>query len=670
MEKLAWHFDFHSSKEVRIGHDPDVEGTADALAEAEVEEIITFAKCHTGFSYYPTEVGIRHPLMKGDPFGDLLKACRAKGVKVLAYVSFGVDGEAVRAHDDWARHYAPGKTTRTEDHYGCTCPFTPYVDDYFLPQVQELLERYEPDGFFFDTMAAFNLCYCDVCRAEFEAQAGTEIPVEESDTGWAEYGQFRHDRALAVIDRVGRFIQAIKPGTVVGFNQVGSPPQPEAMPAGINRITLDFATYGAQSRQASLSANYGSTASLPADIMPTRYNEGWGDWTSAPASSLEHVAAPVFAFGERLYMGDRLHPANRITAGTRKALKTVSQLHADLGGQLPDHEVPRATDAVILHTREAVYGPAMESFALNARHHLTPLSGAHRLFMDAGWNFAIVGEPYLDAWLDTSRLLIIPELPALSPATSDRINGFLREGGQTLTIGDVPTVNGAPAPWLGISEGEERWQDHIYLPFPHDDEPVMVRGAVSKAITGTARAVLQAIAPYDLRYGIRMGWNYNPPADTPADSPILTCNTVGQGQAWHLMCPICTDYMDGINFQQKRWTTYLLNEVMGLAPKQLLDSEFGNVELIPYANEKESWSVILNHGGEELSCRDGSLGKGWPRTVGPLPPYPITVKIAAEGREPRSVTCNGAPCDSSLMDGALQVALTMDTLWKVIHVTW
>ena len=87
------------------------------------------------------------------------------------------------------------------------------------------------------------------------------------------------------------------------------------MPDGINRLTLDFATYGAQSRQASLCSNYGSTASLPADIMPTRYNEGWGDWTSAPASSLEQVAAPVFAFGERLYMGDRLHPANRITTG-------------------------------------------------------------------------------------------------------------------------------------------------------------------------------------------------------------------------------------------------------------------------------------------------------------------------------------------------------------------
>jgi hypothetical protein len=312
----------------------------------------------------------------------------------------------------------------------------------------------------------------------------------------------------------------------------------------------------------------------------------------------------------------------------------------------------------------------METFALDARHHLAALSGAHRLFMDAGWNFAITGEPYLDAWLDTKRLLIIPESPALSPQTSKIIEKFLNKGGQVLTIGDVPTVDNAPASWLGVSQETERWQDHIYLPFPHGDEAVMVRGAVSKIIPDQAQAVLQAIAPYDLRYGICMGWGYNPPADEPSDSPILTCNQVGKGKAWHLACPICTDYMSGINFQQMQWINYLLNEVMGLTPKQVLDSEFGNVELIPYSNDKESWSVLLNHGGEELSCCDGSFGRIWPRTFGPLPSYPITLKIAVGDRKPLSVLCNGIPCEYSLADNELQINLSMDSLWKVIHISW
>ena len=44
MKKLAWHFDFHSHRDVRIGHNPDTEGVAMALAEAEVEEVILSGK--------------------------------------------------------------------------------------------------------------------------------------------------------------------------------------------------------------------------------------------------------------------------------------------------------------------------------------------------------------------------------------------------------------------------------------------------------------------------------------------------------------------------------------------------------------------------------------------------------------------------------------------------
>ena len=92
MEKLAWHFDFHTPGYVRVNTDPDVESVATSLGEAGVEEVILFAKCHYGYAYYPTQAGTPHPGMVGDAFGDLLNACRASGIKALAYISFGIDG--------------------------------------------------------------------------------------------------------------------------------------------------------------------------------------------------------------------------------------------------------------------------------------------------------------------------------------------------------------------------------------------------------------------------------------------------------------------------------------------------------------------------------------------------------------------------------------------------
>lgn len=33
MDRLAWHFDFHSHRAIRINHDPDVAGIARSLKE-------------------------------------------------------------------------------------------------------------------------------------------------------------------------------------------------------------------------------------------------------------------------------------------------------------------------------------------------------------------------------------------------------------------------------------------------------------------------------------------------------------------------------------------------------------------------------------------------------------------------------------------------------------
>ena len=133
MHRLAWHFDFHSHKSIRINHDPDVAGMADTLAEAGVDEIITFAKCHTGFAYYPSRVGHPHPRMIGDAFGEVVRACKARGLRVLAYISFGIDGEAGRRHPEWAQVSDPAVGPHlTEDHFIATMAEAGLGADFLL----------------------------------------------------------------------------------------------------------------------------------------------------------------------------------------------------------------------------------------------------------------------------------------------------------------------------------------------------------------------------------------------------------------------------------------------------------------------------------------------------------------------------------------------------------
>ena len=69
------HLDFHTSPDCPdVGVDFDGDTFARTLQEAHVDAINIFAKCHHGYSYYPTKVGTVHPGLKIDLLGGQIEA--------------------------------------------------------------------------------------------------------------------------------------------------------------------------------------------------------------------------------------------------------------------------------------------------------------------------------------------------------------------------------------------------------------------------------------------------------------------------------------------------------------------------------------------------------------------------------------------------------------------
>ena len=102
--KRAIHFDFHTCPGIYdFNRDWDAAAFAQRLADAHVTYINMFAQCNLGFAYYPTKVGIPYPGMKGDLFGDLLRECHARGIRVAAYINVGLNHEHARMHADWCQ---------------------------------------------------------------------------------------------------------------------------------------------------------------------------------------------------------------------------------------------------------------------------------------------------------------------------------------------------------------------------------------------------------------------------------------------------------------------------------------------------------------------------------------------------------------------------------------
>ncbi|MDR1054701.1 MAG: alpha-L-fucosidase [Prevotellaceae bacterium] len=100
------------------------------------------AKHHDGFALWDSKVSdfdIGNTLYKGELLGDLAKACKKYGIKYGFYYSHWQDWE----HPQGAvPHWQP---TRPD------ADFEKYWREKSLPQVRELIERYDPDLFWFDT---------------------------------------------------------------------------------------------------------------------------------------------------------------------------------------------------------------------------------------------------------------------------------------------------------------------------------------------------------------------------------------------------------------------------------------------------------------------------------------------------------------------------------------
>src|SRR5450759_4047883 len=81
------HPDFHIPGDAIVGKDFDGIEYTKKVKAAGVDSLVSFAKCHYGFSYYPTKVGTVHPGLQKDMLGEFAKGCRINDLRSTVYYS-------------------------------------------------------------------------------------------------------------------------------------------------------------------------------------------------------------------------------------------------------------------------------------------------------------------------------------------------------------------------------------------------------------------------------------------------------------------------------------------------------------------------------------------------------------------------------------------------------
>jgi alpha-L-fucosidase len=131
------------------------------IKNAGMQYLVITAKHHDGFAMYPSDAypyDIRLTPFKRDPMKELSEACKKQGVRFGFYYSHAFDWEHPDAPgNDWD-YNNPGGDKKLhgaerwyDQHPELLEKAKHYVDQKAIPQLLELVNRYHPDIFWFDT---------------------------------------------------------------------------------------------------------------------------------------------------------------------------------------------------------------------------------------------------------------------------------------------------------------------------------------------------------------------------------------------------------------------------------------------------------------------------------------------------------------------------------------
>jgi hypothetical protein len=200
-------------------------------------------------AYYPTDVPLHHRsawLKDGDPFGMLVKGCRALNMIVVARTDpHAVRDEVRAAHPDWIAVTPGGEPVRhwANRDLWVTCALGPYNFDFMDQVHREIVSRYQVDGIFANRWAPQGGdCHCVHCQQNFRKATGRDLPrtTDPADPRRREYLEWRVARLTELWKHWDATVRSANPGARF------IPNGPPSMKTAGEMAEIQFADYQAR----------------------------------------------------------------------------------------------------------------------------------------------------------------------------------------------------------------------------------------------------------------------------------------------------------------------------------------------------------------------------------------------------------------------------------------
>ena len=419
-------------------------------------------------AYYPSKFPLHYrpkALGSRDLFGELAAAAHADGLVVFARMdSNRAHEEFFKAHPDWFARQQNGEPYRAGEHY-VTCINSPYYEAYLPDVLREIIERSQPEGITDNSWAGLgrgSICYCENCQKRFQRLSGEPIPREKNWDSpfyrrWIEWNYARRIELWELNNQTTK--AAGGPHCIWSGMNSGS----------ITGQSSSFRDYREICRRAEIimldHQTRGESSGFQENALVGQLIHGLLGWDKLVPESMAMYQAgrPTFRLSSKPALEARLWMVEGMAGGIQPWWHHVGAYHEDR------RMYSTAEPLMAWHEQNQPYlvnRRPMANIGLVWCQRNTDFYGrddAEELVERPwhGWANALTEAriPFLPIHLDDldrdkPRVIILPNLAALSDEQLARIRRFVENGGHLIATGETSRCdeNGGARPDFGLAD--------------------------------------------------------------------------------------------------------------------------------------------------------------------------------------------------------------------------
>lgn len=418
-------------------------------------------------AFYPTKVPFHHrsQWLPGNEsfYADMVDNCRKQGMVVVARTDpHATYQDVADAHPDWLAVDAAGKHRPHPDYPGMwlTCALGPYNFDFMTDVTREIVTLYDVGGVFSNRWTGSGICYCEHCKANFFAAYKQDLPRGPRDPHnplYRNYLLWHQARLFELWDLWDKTIQAARPTARYIANSGGGATSGLDMIEVGKRAPTLFADRQVRERNMAPWAN-GKNGK---EYRATLGNKAIGGiFNAGIVSPYRWLNSGKSAAETRVWvqdgMANGLRPWFNMVSGQpkdKRVLKVIEDLyvwHAQNEKYLRN-TAPVARIAMVYSQQTAEYWAGSSA----ARTVEDPSLGIYQALIDARLPFEMVHDHNLDAAsLAPFKLLILPNIAALSDKQCEQLKSFVQNGGGLVATWETSLYDewGTKRPDFGLAD--------------------------------------------------------------------------------------------------------------------------------------------------------------------------------------------------------------------------